>query len=112
MSLAISKNLGIGLLLLGMDLMIPSKNPTSIETDICLTCYRGDYYESGQVIVYEGDSLTTDFKLDIDTGEWTDSWMLVPGAMGRAAGEESGSGVISKSFRESSYVTLTPVKIF
>ena len=104
MSSAISNSTGSGLLPLGMDHMILSKSSSgSIETGILshLTSYSGDYHEYGQILVHEGDSLTTDFELDTDSGEWTDNWILVPGAKGEAAGEESGSGGVSISFRKS-----------
>lgn len=51
---------------------MPSKNSRGTEKKRRLIFYKGDYHEYGQVIVHEGDSLTTDFELDTATGEWTD----------------------------------------
>ncbi|OZJ02817.1 hypothetical protein BZG36_05215, partial [Bifiguratus adelaidae] len=51
-----------------------------------------DYHEYNQVLVYEGNALTTDFELDTNSGEWIDNWTLEPGEAGAAAGTKSDSG--------------------
>jgi hypothetical protein len=46
-------------------------------------------------LVYPGDEITTIFALERSTGNWSDTYSLTPGDIGRLAGAvPSGGGVI------------------
>jgi hypothetical protein len=46
-------------------------------------------------LVYPGDEITTIFALERSTGNWSDTWSLAPGDIGRGAGAvPSGGGVL------------------
>lgn len=46
-------------------------------------------------LVYPGDEITTIFALERSTGNWSDTWSLAPGDIGRGAGVvPSGGGVL------------------